>query len=247
MIAVLGAMAQEVAGLRRLMVVEEVRRDGVCRTWRGRRRGQGVLLVETGIGRLRAERAAAHVLDNFAFTVVLSVGFGGALNNGFSVGDVVLCRALCADAEPAGELLDLDGKLLGLCRRVGGELHRLVKIVEGTCVTVGLPVCRVQRRRELARNCNAGLVDMESYWIGKIAVGRGLPFLCIRCVSDSAEQELPAFDRVMTREGKWRVGATASYFLRNPWNVGRLARLRAQERVAGRQLTVFLDALVQAL
>jgi adenosylhomocysteine nucleosidase len=247
MIAVLGAMAQEVAGLRRLMVVEEVRRDGVCRTWRGRRRGQGVLLVETGIGRLRAERAVAHVLDSSAFTVVLSVGFGGALCNGFGIGDVVVCRALCADVAPAGELLDLDGKLLGLCRRVGGELHQLVKIVEGTCVTVGLPVCRVQRRVELARDYDAGLVDMESYWIGRIALARGLPFLCIRCVSDSAEQELPAFDRMMTREGKWRVGATASHFLRNPWNVGRLARLRAQERVAGRQLTVFLDALVQAL
>ena len=56
----------------------------------------------------------------------------------------------------------------------------------------------------MALASGATAVDMESYWIGKAAVERGLPFLSIRAISDSLTAQLPPLERFIDGDGGWR-------------------------------------------
>jgi nucleoside phosphorylase len=94
MIALLGALSQEIAGLRRQMAVEEVVANPVCQIHRGQLREKPCILVQTGIGRRRAEKATQSVLERYPVTTLISIGFAGALTPDLTIGDVVACSTV---------------------------------------------------------------------------------------------------------------------------------------------------------
>ena len=50
-------------------------------------------------------------------------------------------------------------------------------------------------KRRLASTYNAALVDMEAAAIARLAAMRGIPFYCIKGVSDALADHLPDFNR----------------------------------------------------
>lgn len=245
MIAVLGAMKQELVGLRRRMNIEDVAHDGPLAVWRGSYRDRDLVLVCTGIGQQRATRATRHVLGRFPCTALVSIGFGGALVDDLAVGDVVLCERLHAE-DNSGQTLEADPGLMRACAKTGERLSGSVNVKSGTSISVRLPVCTIERREYLARRYGACLVDMESYWVGSLALAQGVPFLSVRSVSDAADEELPPLDRLVDSDGTWR-SAALPFFMTRPWKLASLVRLRRHCGTAARQLTAFLDSLLPAL
>jgi adenosylhomocysteine nucleosidase len=201
-----------------------------------------VLLLETGPGAARAEQAVQWLLAEprlgnvpYRPRVVLSAGFAGALRDTYRVGDVVL----------ASEVVDGEGGRWPVTwpdPLPGGEwrppLHR------DRLLTTSAVVARPEDKQALGRRHEAGVVDMESAVVGRACSGRGVPFGCVRAVSDRHDTPLSAAVVRSVRSGRVSVTHLGLELLRSPRLAGELWRLARDTRLAARQLGQALGELL---
>jgi hypothetical protein len=89
------------------------------------------------------------------------------------------------------------------------------------------------------------VVDMESFWIARLAASHELPCLSIRAVSDALHQEIPEIVRRQIEEG-WSRSQFVARALRHPSTIRPLLPLAAHTFVAGRRLAEALAAILSA-
>jgi adenosylhomocysteine nucleosidase len=200
-----------------------------------------VLVLETGMGRARTE-AALHwllgwpALDGVPYRpkVVLSAGFAGALRAKQQVGDVILATEV-ADLEGRRWPTSWPGELTGEWRP---PLHR------GRLLTVSGLVTRPEEKRRLGEQTEALAVDMESAVVAQLCSLQGVPFGCVRSISDDVDTTLsPQLGSVLAGErvSPWRVLAALATSPRLGVELWRLAR---QTRRAAEQLGTALAELM---
>jgi adenosylhomocysteine nucleosidase len=250
MIALLGALREEVSDLRRHMSLVEILAEPACHMYRGEHRGRDVLLVQTGVGRQKAETATELVLGRYTVTALVSFGFAGALAEQLKVGDMVICSTLHYATGPQQEATRprsyrSDERLLRLASQALEDTG--LRPCIGSGVTVPKVVSSPDEKQELGRAFQAHIVDMESYWIARIASDMQIPFVAVRAISDTEHDTLPPFDEILTPESEWQWGKAISYFLRHPQHLTALLGLSRNVRAARRNLTVFADCLVAKL
>ena len=181
----LAAMKEEVAGLKRHTVIEKAIAQNGYQVFQGKHGGKEVLLVQTGVGREKAEKAARYVLERFPVTALISFGFAGALTGELGIGDVIVCSTLCCGDGQSDSTCQSDAGLLAQSSQVrGGQARR-----QGKSVTVAQPASQPEVKRALAQTFQADVVDMESYWIARIAGESRVPFLAVRVISDTLQEK----------------------------------------------------------
>jgi adenosylhomocysteine nucleosidase len=201
-----------------------------------------VLVLETGVGPARAAAAAEWllgqpVLENVPYRpkVVIAAGFAGALQERWKVGDIIL----------ATEVVDLAGNVWPTTWPTtlpGGEwqppLHRQRVLTRGELVATP------EEKRALGEKFEAAVVDMESAVIAEACRRRGVPFGCVRAVSDDWQTPLPPELVACLAGGQvapWRLLKTVA---KSPRRIGELWRLAKQTRHAGDQLSKALGELL---
>jgi adenosylhomocysteine nucleosidase len=238
MLVLLGALREEVADLRRQLKLEAIPSQADCRLYRGRHIDQDILLVQSGMGRERAEAAARYVLANYSLSALISFGFAGALVEQLRPGDVVLCTQLHGLNGTAQPEIESDASLLSLMSAQEPAPRW------GHCVTVPQPSTTGESKARLGETSQADIVDMESYWIGLIAAEAGVPFLAVRAVTDTRRDCLPPVDRFIAPNGRWQWPRALPHFLSHPRNLIRLWLLYRQAGLARRSLTASLKHLM---
>jgi adenosylhomocysteine nucleosidase len=251
MLALVAAMREEIAGLKKLMSIEQAVAESDCRFYRGNHREKEVLLVQTGIGREAAVRATALALERFPITTVVSFGLSGGLTDEIDAGDVVLCATLHCQGE-SGSQVDgglpacfSDAALVSLAAETFEESR--TRWTQADSVTVAGLVRLPEDKYRLGQASSAKIVDMESYWVARVSSGKGIPFLSIRAISDTAGDTLPPFDRLVRPDGTLQLRRAAMYFLAHPRQLWKLYRFYRQTRRAGNNLTASVDRLVAKL
>jgi adenosylhomocysteine nucleosidase len=247
MLAIMGAFGQEIIDLRRQMVIEEVvaRRD--CRLYRGKFKNRDILLVQTGMGKERAENATQFVLDRYPVTALISLGFAGALTPDLTIGDVVVCSTMhCASGfekeDGRLEAYAADANLLALAS--SGPRDASTSFLLGTGVTVPRLVSSPQRKQELGHEFRAQIVDMESYWIARMASARLVPLITIRSISDTLQHGLQPLDHILAPDGRLLWKRVAPYFLLHPQYLASVFTPFSNMQRAKGNLTAFVSHLV---
>ena len=187
--------------------------------------GERAILVANGAGRARASAAAKAIVPREPVRAVVSTGFAGALEPSFSAGDVFIADSVSGregrftSRSPAGSLDDV--------RR-------------GALLTVDRVVQSASHKRELwGRGAQA--VDMEASSVAAVAQQHGLPFFCIRAISDLAAEDMPVdFDRALRSDGSLSPWSVCGQALRRPRRWSRLMRLGRNSVAAARSLGAFL-------
>ena len=130
--------------------------------------GHEALLVADGMGWTRAASAVAAG-DSFRPEAVVSTGFCGALDEKLGIGDVVSAT-----------------------RVVGhGAEHAARTVGPGTGVVVSIDhVAQTAEEKRELRATGACAVEMEAAAVARGAADRGLPFYCIRAVTDLAGETM---------------------------------------------------------
>ena len=131
--------------------------------------GHEILLVANGAGAERAAAAARAALETFPADVVVSTGFCGALAPELAVADVVVAASVAASGRnyPARPVTGVAAHHTGVVCSID---H-----VAGTAA---------EKRR--LRASGAIAVEMEAAGVAGFAESRGLPFHCVRAVTDLA-------------------------------------------------------------
>ncbi len=185
------------------------------------------LLVSDGPGAALAGRAAAQALSRCSVRCILSTGLCGALEESLKLGDTV----------HAVEVIDSQGRRWDtLDPNAGTKPVRLL--------SAGRVAVSVAEKRSLAAATGAAVVEMEAAGVAAEAALNGLPFYCLRVVSDGPKEELPMdFNRYRDTNGRFsRMRIAAACALR-PWAVPALLRFDRQCRSSA---GILGDCLVHA-
>ena len=151
---------------------------------RGSLDGRPVALVANGPGPALAKAAAEEAkkrldgVDGF-----VSTGYCGALDNGLKPWGIVVASEVNGSAvnQPAAGLDYVGGPMLSQDR------------VAGTA-----------EEKSRLRESGAIAVEMEAAGVGQVAREAGVPFYCIRVVTDAASQTLPLdFNRMRDARGRF--------------------------------------------
>lgn len=111
--------------------------------------------------------------------------------------------------------------------------------IEGPIASINR-VASVSDKRSLAER-GAIAVDMEAAGIAKRAQASGLPFCCVKVVSDRADEEFVIdFNQMRTSEGRFSRGKIVGYALTHPAVVPHLFGLKRRTAKAAGVLGVFL-------
>ena len=201
-----------------------------------------VLVLQTGVGIEAARRAMRWLLDRpvlgnvpYQPKVVLSVGFCGALREGYQIGDVIL----------ASEIVDSKGNGWPVTwprEWPTGEwrppLHRARLATSPSLVST------LDQKRTLAEQSGAAVVDMESGVLAQLCRQAGIPFGCLRVVSDDWQMPIsPSLAGCLRGRGVDPVRLLAAV-VRSPRLLVEIWRLARQTRQAARQLGTALGEVL---
>ncbi len=232
MLAVVLAMSEELKEIRRHMIVENTEKSDDVLIYRGRYHGKSLLLVKTGVGKQKAQVASRYLLNHYPVTAMLSTGFAGALKPELEIGDVIIYSSILCSEGLSTEPYSPDPKLFSMA-----QACKTVDIRCGTGVTGLNLVASEWEKRKLAEDMSADVVDMESYWIARVADEYRVPLIIVRSISDALTDALP---EVAT----WRRRDIIQHYLAHPGQGYNLYRALLQAR---QNISAFVDYMVSVV
>ena len=216
-IAVVAALEREITALVRNWRVSDQEYGG--KKFRFFESGNAVVVCG-GMGFDAARRATEAIIALHHPSVVLSVGFAGALDASFQAGDLL---------EPRYVVDSRDGT-----RTDTGS---------GRGVLVSFPtVADPEQKARLGKSYGAQAVDMEAAAVAKGAEARGLRFAAVKAISDEVGFAMPPMDRFVAPDGSFRTGSFALYAAARPLLWPKLLRLAQNSAKATRALAAVLQS-----
>jgi adenosylhomocysteine nucleosidase len=192
--------------------------------WR-RRKGEAEWIAAcAGAGVEAAQRAFDEIEKEGTIDLAFSIGWAGALREEFVAG-----QAYCV----SGVIDARTGERFFVTDRVG----------ERWLVTNPKVADQADKRR-LAAAHGASLVDLEAAGIARRAKARGIPFHCIKGVSDGLADRLPDFNPFISTHGEFRLARFILFALFRPWYWPALMRVGKNSRAAAQNLR---EALLEIL
>ncbi len=195
----------------------------------------------SGVGMRNAARTA-EAMHLPSARCLLICGFAGGLSAGLLPGTLIIGEAV---TDSTGETYKADSRLLAVAESI---LLPGLYAMRGTIYTANKVLGLGAEKQELASQCDAIAVDMETFGAVQVAERQHVPWLAVRVITDGVEDDMPLdFNALAGADGnvdKRRViGAT----LAQPWKIPALIRLGARSSQAAKNLALFLEAYLQAL
>ena len=221
-------MEQELIGLRReLLDIEDA--TGIKPAVEFRVLGVGPDRAGASLKTLLSERSSS--LEG-----VLLIGVAGAVDPELETGDLLLSDryALQNGASlGAGKAITPDDQMFKYAEQAALDLS--VPLFTGAALTVDHLVSEVAERVELRERYQASSVNMEDYRVAEAAQKTGVPFLSVRVVLDTANQQLPGYLPGLAKS-PYKV---LTNVLMMPWRIPTMLRLKKQLQLCQAVLTNF--------
>lgn len=160
--------------------------------------GKQVVLACCGVGKVNAAVCTTTIIQRFGAGCVINVGIAGAMRHGLHVMDVIAARevgfhdqdAVMLDYYPKKAFFRTDAHLLDLCGRAcdqPGSLEGAFSI--GRIVSGDVFVSDRATKDRINAAYAPACVEMEGAAIGHTSYMHNVPFLVIRTMSDTADDQ----------------------------------------------------------
>jgi adenosylhomocysteine nucleosidase len=221
-IAIIAAMPGELKPLVRGWPRES--RHGVD-LWQ-RRQGENEWIAAcAGVGVVAAKRAFEEIEKDGSIDSVFSIGWAGALREEFATGQA--CRVSGVIDARTGDRFSVAGQAAE-CWLVTSD--RVADLAD---------------KRQLAITYGAGLVDMEAAGVARQAAMRGIPFYCIKGVSDGFSDQLPDFNRFISKNGQFQSAQFIFFATLRPWHWPALIRMGQNSRKSAQGIKELLREILE--
>lgn len=200
-IGIIGAMEEEVAALKEMMEIQEVRTIGGMEFCSGICGNQSVIVVRSGIGKVNAAICTQILCDVFRAEAIINTGVAGSLKNAINIGDIVLSvDALQHDMDATGfgyepgviprmetSVFKADEALVNLAEKVCREVNPDIQVFRGRVVSGDQFISDHDVKERLIQMFGGYCTEMEGAAIAQAAWLNHVPFVIIRAISDKAD------------------------------------------------------------
>ena len=200
-IGIIGAMDVEVASLKEKMVISRTETYANMTFCEGTLGKTSVVIVKSGICKVNAAMCVQLLVDHFEVTHIINTGVAGSLDNAINIGDIVVSTdAQYHDVNATvfgyqkGEVPQMgivafpaDPGLRAAAVRAVGHAAPDVAVFEGQVLSGDQFISTRARKEELMRDFHGKCTEMEGAAIAHASYVNGTPFLIIRTMSDSAD------------------------------------------------------------
>jgi len=201
MIGIIGAMKQEVAILKALIAVQEVKKIMHVEFTVGTLHGKEVVLLESGIGKVNVAIAVTLLLDKFNVSQVINTGSAGGINADAEIGNVVISDKISyhdVDVTAFGYAL---GQIPELPAAFQADDHLIAKAKQvltasgtkffvGQILTGDAFISRPEQLSKIKASFTEALaLEMEAAAIAQVCQIANVPFIVMRALSDIAGKE----------------------------------------------------------
>jgi nucleoside phosphorylase len=132
------------------------------------------------------------------------------------------------------------------CTSSASSTAEAVPFQNALLLVTGSRVADAAEKQRLAATYQADLVDMEAAGLARLAAMRGIPFYCVKGVSDGYSDKLPDFNRFISSDGQFRLLRFVVFALFRPWRWPALMRMGENStRAAQAMAASLLDLLNQ--
>ena len=201
MIGIIGAMEEEISNLKSHMQVEEVETIAGMSFFKGAVKGNELVLVRSGIGKVNAGICTQILASVYGVDTVINTGIAGSLNADIDIGDIVVSTSLVqydVDARNFGYKLGeiprmnivefpADKYLIDKTQSVFDSLDLGIKLHKGMVATGDKFVSEDSLKAEIISNFHAYCVEMEGAAIAQAAMLNNMACVVIRAISDKAD------------------------------------------------------------
>ena len=200
MIAILGAMREEVAPLlERIKDYREVKHANNV-FYLANFGGKELVIAYSKIGKVNAALTASAMIEKFGAQKLLFTGVAGALNPNLKIGDMLYATSLVqhdiditAFGHPHGYVpetsifIKSDDSLNALASSVAAE--KGIELKGGIIATGDQFICDNEKKEWIKKIFNASATEMEGASVALVCETLGVPFFILRAISDGAGNE----------------------------------------------------------
>ena len=185
--------------------------------------GEPALFVANGPGPKLAGNAVDVVRERQPVAAWVSIGFCGGLDPALGVGDIFVASEVLG----VGPALAPPGAM---------KAHKSGRLVSTDRVAV------TSQEKEELRRIGADAVEMEAAVVARSAQENGIPFYCVRVVTDTAGEDLPLdFNRMRDADGRFSRARIIAAACRRPGVVfPELMRMNQRTKSASMALGDFI-------
>ncbi|MDT9587229.1 MAG: 5'-methylthioadenosine/S-adenosylhomocysteine nucleosidase [Candidatus Arsenophonus melophagi] len=204
-VAIIGAMEQEIALLRKQINVRSTLIRGGCEIYFGKFNDLDIALLKSGIGKVSAAIGTTVLIEHFLPEFIINIGFAGGLAPTLQVGDIVVSNQVCyhdvnitAFGYQAGQMAH--------CPPVFKANKKLIKLTEKCIEKLNLyAIYGLICSGDSFINCAQAVsyirhtfpevvaVEMEGASIAHVCYKFGIPFIIVRAISDVASKDSSLF------------------------------------------------------
>jgi adenosylhomocysteine nucleosidase len=212
-IGIVAAMPGEVAPLARAAGLKQVAKGCVTVL-----ESDQYVVAFAGMGRERALDACRAVSERGPVSQLISYGWVGALRSGLPAMSVWR-PALVIDAET-------------------GERFTVSDAQDGPTLVTVSRIAGAAAKEALLRQWQADLVDMEAAHVARFAREHGIPFGCLRAVSDAHDAKLPDMNAFNTADGQFQIARFVRWLALRPWWWPAVVRMGKHASASARTLSL---------
>jgi adenosylhomocysteine nucleosidase len=169
-----------------------------------------VVAIAGGVGKVKAAACTQYLIDRFSVEAIICVGVAGAINPRLETGDVVICEKTQEhDFDPGdpkllkkfrGRWLKCDTGLVKLAVEAAKGLGLADRCHLGRVLTGDQAVVSQEKRQRLWETFRGDCVEMEGAAVAQVCRLNNLPFVIVRAISDSAQENgVAEFKRNLTQ------------------------------------------------
>lgn len=173
-----------------------VTEKAMLKFYEGQIHGLEVTALFSGVCKVNAAIAAQILIDSFGADIVINAGTAGGMDPKLEIFDTAVSTEVCYHDVAADILTEFhpwmksvffeaDPKLVELSRTAAGKLAPAGKVFWGRMVT-GEAFITDEGRQKINDEFAPLTVDMETASIAHVCYVSHIPFIAIRCVTDTA-------------------------------------------------------------
>lgn len=210
-IGIIGAMETEVSLLKEKMKESgEVNKTekGSLDFFEGKINGKDVVVVKSGVGKVNAALCAQRLVIQFGATCIINTGIAGAMGANLKIFDIVASSdAVYHDMEAVAfgykpteipqmkvSAFEADKSLIEKAKNAFEKTNKNSerKIVVGRVATGDQFIADKQSKERIKKICSPVCCEMEGAAIAHACYLNKTPFVILRCISDMADDSVPA-------------------------------------------------------